>query len=162
MTIYEIKYLTEDTSPYFFSRKTMKMFGQTMRSFRVKRQPDGRYRISAPMLDRFTGRHMGETVRYFNPSNNRLEREEPPKYGSLQVSRQRGSDHADLFNVEGASLHDFLRIKQVMADADDPTPADADAWDLYSVTWEENTDTADADAKSLSFRTWDNPESLLP
>ena len=73
MTIHDIKWLTRDTAPYFFSRKTMKFFGQTLRSFSVKRQKDGRYRISAPMMD--NGKYMGDTVRYFNPVNSELERE---------------------------------------------------------------------------------------
>jgi len=74
MTIYEIKRLTADTSPYFFVPKTLKFFGQTMRSFSVRKQPDGRYYISAPMIDRFTGRNIGKTERYFNPTTNTLDR----------------------------------------------------------------------------------------
>lgn len=73
MTIYDIKRLTTDTSPYFFISKTLKFFGQTMRSFSVIKQPDGRYYISAPMIDRFTGRIMGKTERYFNPTTNTLD-----------------------------------------------------------------------------------------
>jgi hypothetical protein len=71
-TIYEIKRLTESTSPYYFTRKTMKFFHQTMRDFRVCKNGDGRIRISAPMRDN-TGRVVGESVRYFNPVNNQLE-----------------------------------------------------------------------------------------
>lgn len=74
MTIYDIKNLTRDTAPYFFSRKTLKFFGQTLRSFSVHKQKDGRYRINAPMMA--DGKYMGETVRYFNPVNNELERED--------------------------------------------------------------------------------------
>lgn len=73
MTIHEIKQRTQETAPYFFASKTMKFFGQTMRSFSVRKQPDGRYRVPAPMVDRFTGRNMGETVRYFNPETNELQ-----------------------------------------------------------------------------------------
>lgn len=73
MTIYEIKQRTQLTAPYFFSTKTMKFFGQSMRSFSIKKQPDGRYYISAPMIDSFTGRNMGETKRYFNPLTNELQ-----------------------------------------------------------------------------------------
>lgn len=73
MTIYEIKRRTEQSSPYFFSRKTLQFFGQTMRSFSVRKQPEGKYLISAPMMDRFTGRRMGETKRLFNPETNQLE-----------------------------------------------------------------------------------------
>lgn len=73
MTISEIKNRTSETSPYYFSSKTMKFFGQTMKSFRVSKQLDGRYKISAPMKDRNTGKLMGETVRFFNPVTNQLD-----------------------------------------------------------------------------------------
>lgn len=73
MTIYEIKRRTADTSPYFFTSKTLKFFGQTMRSFSVRKQEDGRYLITAPMVDRFTGRLVGQTKRYFNPLTNELQ-----------------------------------------------------------------------------------------
>lgn len=72
-TIWDIKSLTSETSPYFFSPKTLKFFGQTTGKFSVKHMNDGRVRISQPMRDRFTGRTMGETVRYFNPLTNELE-----------------------------------------------------------------------------------------
>ena len=72
MTIYQIKELTKETSPYFFSRSTLRFFGQTMRSFSVKKQADGRYRVSAPSRD-YSGTLRGETVRFFNPKNNELE-----------------------------------------------------------------------------------------
>jgi hypothetical protein len=71
MTIYEIKSRTQETAPYFFSRDTLRFFGQIMKSFSVRKQPDGRYKISAPMHD--GQRQVGTTVRYFNPQNNELE-----------------------------------------------------------------------------------------
>ena len=71
MTIYEIKRLSQDTAPYFFSRDTMRFFGQTLRSFRVKKQVDGRFKVSAPSGDNWDSDH--ETVRFFNPENNELE-----------------------------------------------------------------------------------------
>ena len=43
--------------------------GQTMSSFTIKKLSDGRFRIRA---DRKVG---GQTVRYFNPKTNNLERE---------------------------------------------------------------------------------------
>jgi hypothetical protein len=73
MNIYEIKRLPEAKSPYFFSRKTLKFFRQTMRDFKVKKQDNGKYRISCPMWDRFTRRRVGTTVRDFNPITNELE-----------------------------------------------------------------------------------------
>lgn len=71
-TIYDIKRLTEATSPYFFSRKTLKFFHQTMRDFRTQKQPDGRIMIYAPIKDNL-GKSIGQTLRYFNPTNNTLE-----------------------------------------------------------------------------------------
>lgn len=71
-TIYEIKELTSKTSPYFFNRKTMKLFGQRMSSFKVYKQDDGRYLITAPVIK--DGKEVSITQRYFNPKTNRLER----------------------------------------------------------------------------------------
>ena len=71
MTIYEIKRLTKDTAPYFFSKDTMRFFGQTLESFRVKKQLDGRYKISAKSGNQWDETHW--TIRYFNPENNKLE-----------------------------------------------------------------------------------------
>ena len=77
MTISKIKELSSETSPYFFDRKSMKMFGQTMRDFKVRKMNDGRYKISAPsyMTSYRTGerKKMGDTIRYFNTDNNKLE-----------------------------------------------------------------------------------------
>jgi len=73
MTIQEIKAATSKTLPYFFSKDTLKWFGQTLESFKVYEQKDGRFLIEAPMLDRSSGRNMGTTKRYFNPKNNDLE-----------------------------------------------------------------------------------------
>jgi hypothetical protein len=72
MTIYRIKELTEATAPHFFTRSTMKFFHQTMSGFSLKKQPDGRTRISQPMRDH-SGRVVGETVRFFNPETNKLD-----------------------------------------------------------------------------------------
>ena len=72
MNIYEIKEHTKETAPYFFTRDTLKFFGQRMSSFKVYKQADGRYKITAPMKNR-DGVIMGETLRYFNPTNNKLE-----------------------------------------------------------------------------------------
>jgi|TARA_R100000664_G_scaffold33185_1_gene49653 hypothetical protein len=71
MTIYEIKELTKETAPYFFSKDTMKFFGQTLKDFRVKKQDDGRYKITAPSGSNWEHEHT--TVRFFNPENNELE-----------------------------------------------------------------------------------------
>jgi len=71
MTIYEIKQRTQATSPYFFSRDTLKFFGQTLRMFRVYKQPEGNYLITCPMYDR-SGKKVGQTERIFNPETNTL------------------------------------------------------------------------------------------
>lgn len=73
MTIQEIKNRTQETAPYFFISKTLKFFGQTMKSFKVYKQQDGKYLISAPMKDRNTGKTTGYTERLFNPETNILE-----------------------------------------------------------------------------------------
>ena len=73
MTIYEIKKLTSETSPYYFSRGTLKQAGQTLKSFSVHKLDDGRFRISAKA--RYSdGTIYGTSERFFNPANNRLER----------------------------------------------------------------------------------------
>ena len=72
MTIHEIKRLTKKTAPYFFDKNTMKHFGQTMKDFTVKKLQDNRYLVTAPIYDSNVVL-VGETVRYFNPSNNELE-----------------------------------------------------------------------------------------
>ena len=71
MTIYDIKRLTEATAPHYFTRSTLKAFGQTMRDFKVYKQLDGRFMICAPRF--LNGKQLGESVRYFNPTNNKLE-----------------------------------------------------------------------------------------
>jgi hypothetical protein len=72
ITIYDIKYLSEKTSPYFFTRDTLKFFHQRMSDFHIKKQSDGKYYIYAVMRDH-TGRKIGLTERMFNPITNDLE-----------------------------------------------------------------------------------------
>jgi hypothetical protein len=71
MTIYEIKELTRETSPYFFEKNTMKFFRQKMSDFKVYKQEDGKYLITAPSY--CNGKLMGITKRLFNPETNELE-----------------------------------------------------------------------------------------
>ena len=71
MTISEIKKRTQKTAPYFFSKDTMKFFGQTLKDFEIKKQADGRYMITAESGDNWGGKHL--TIRYFNPDNDELE-----------------------------------------------------------------------------------------
>jgi len=74
MTIYEIKKRTKKTAPFFFSSDTMRFNGQKLTDFKVEKEDDGRYKISAPINPFFLGsENKHETVRYFNPDNNILE-----------------------------------------------------------------------------------------
>ena len=77
MTISEIKRRTSETSPHFFDRKSMKFFGQRMSDFKVSKQDDGKYLISAPTYrtDYRTGKRIkgSPTQRLFNPETNELE-----------------------------------------------------------------------------------------
>ena len=74
MTIYQIKALVENSStPHFFSRKTLKFFNQTLKDFKVYKQEDGRFYITAPITD-YRGRVVSHTEKYFNPITNQLEK----------------------------------------------------------------------------------------
>lgn len=81
MTIYEIKRRLGDEAPHFFSRNTLRFFGQTMKDFRVYKQKDGRFLFTAPIRERtrFSGSEIWATIGYtrkvFNPETNRIERE---------------------------------------------------------------------------------------
>jgi len=72
MTISQIKAATLQTCPEYFTRKTMRFFGQTMRDFSVKKQPNGRFKISAPMRNH-DRKIVGHSVRFFNPVTNKLD-----------------------------------------------------------------------------------------
>jgi len=65
MTIYDIKRMSEDKAPYFFERKTLKFFNQTLKDFSVKKLNEEKYYISAPMRDS-RGHQMGVTKRVFD------------------------------------------------------------------------------------------------
>ena len=73
MTIYEIKQRTKKTAPYFFSKDTMRFFGQTLKDFKVSKQNDGRFKITAPSGSNWSDDL--QTIRFFNPTNNELETE---------------------------------------------------------------------------------------
>lgn len=78
LTIYDIKRLSEAHSPYFFDRKSMRFFGQTLKSFSVRKIDEDTWYISAPMRDH-SGRHMGTTERYFQLSTGKLSLKMPEK-----------------------------------------------------------------------------------
>jgi hypothetical protein len=71
MNIYDIKRATKETAPYYFSKKTLAHFGQTMKSFQVRKMESGRYIVEAPSYDR-EGKFMGYSLRIFDPETNDL------------------------------------------------------------------------------------------
>ena len=71
MTIYEIKKQTKETAPHFFSKETLKFFGQTMKSFKVKKLNEKEYLITAPSF--WNQKLMGQTQRIFNVDSKKLE-----------------------------------------------------------------------------------------
>lgn len=77
-TIYDIKYLTRGTSPHFFTRQTMKFFGQTMKSFSVYKTSNSNvWRICAEIRNPYNGKQMGLTERWFDARTNELLLEMP-------------------------------------------------------------------------------------
>lgn len=70
MTIYEIKRRTQETAPEFFTRETMKFFGQTLKDYKVYKVDNENYLITAPM--RMRGKVIGHTRRLFNTETNKL------------------------------------------------------------------------------------------
>lgn len=49
MDIYDIKRAVAHKSPFYFSRSTLRFFGQTMHMFRVVTSPQGKTFVYAPM-----------------------------------------------------------------------------------------------------------------
>ena len=72
MTIYEIKHRTKETSPYFFTRETLRFFNQTMKNFKVSKiRGENKWLIIAPYQG--FGKVL-YTERIFNGDTNKLER----------------------------------------------------------------------------------------
>jgi len=69
-TIYQIKRRTSETAPYFFSRQTMRFWGQTLKDFKV-------YKTETPHLFLIEAKSRAnfKTRRIFNALNNTLENE---------------------------------------------------------------------------------------
>lgn len=66
MTVYEVKRLTAEKAPCFFTRGALQFFGQTMKSFRVVQSGERKiWRVSAPMYMAGCSRPVGETLRFF-------------------------------------------------------------------------------------------------
>lgn len=76
LTIYDIKERIKKEYPYFFDRKTMRFFAQTMKSFKVQKINADLYYFYAPAY-RYC-EHTGKkkqthiTERWFIPSTNQL------------------------------------------------------------------------------------------
>lgn len=66
LTISDIKYLTSETAPHFFTRSTLKFFRQKMGDFSVTRHGDDKFYISAP-------HQHGRTERIYNPFTRKLD-----------------------------------------------------------------------------------------
>tara|TARA_R100001132_G_C3193083_1_gene44028 strand:+ start:38 stop:259 length:222 start_codon:yes stop_codon:yes gene_type:complete len=70
MTIYEIKERTAENQPYYFSKDTMKFFGQTLKDFKVYKQSETEYLITAPSY--WSGKFMGNSQMIFHSDTNQL------------------------------------------------------------------------------------------
>jgi hypothetical protein len=70
ITIYEIKKRVIN-APFFFSRKSMKFFHQTLKDFKVYKIDKYTFLLCAPMRDS-VGNVMGETSRTFDIRTNKF------------------------------------------------------------------------------------------
>lgn len=70
LTIHDIKQNVEEGGSYFFSRETLKFFGQTVGAFKVKRHGADKFYIYAPYGKNCPA---GKTERVYNPFTNELE-----------------------------------------------------------------------------------------
>jgi hypothetical protein len=74
MTIHQIKYLVEkydQSNKHFFSKSTLKFFGQDLDMFMVNKLNDNDYLCTCPCWD-YTGRQIGYTERIFLVNENKL------------------------------------------------------------------------------------------
>lgn len=91
MTISDIRSATLAQSPYFFTRDTLRFFGQRMSMFRVWKGKSGSYYVAAPSYwtDRYTGHRklMGITMRKFTGSD--LENVKHPDFhGDMEYAKE--------------------------------------------------------------------------
>lgn len=90
-TISEIKRNTEKNAPYFFDRKSMKFFGQTMSSFKVHVAKNGKIYIGAPSYsnDYRTGkrRRMSDTLRQYLPDGANSKLKSVPQSSWTEITR---------------------------------------------------------------------------
>jgi hypothetical protein len=80
-TIQEIEEATLAKSPYFFSAKTLKFFGQTMRSFKVCKSPQGKVFIYAKMVARSMNIFRGYSFWEFTGDDLHTPKDEPDIIG---------------------------------------------------------------------------------
>ncbi len=69
MTIHDIKRANEAAGRYYFSRDTLKHFGQRVKDFKI-RKAGGRVFVQAAMSH--NGRYMGETFAEFDPQTGKM------------------------------------------------------------------------------------------
>jgi transcription elongation factor GreA-like protein len=69
LTIYDVKYRVKN-APYFFDRKSMKFFNQTLKDFKIeKTENENIFYLYAFMKDR-NGKIIGKTERLFDTIKN--------------------------------------------------------------------------------------------
>lgn len=70
MTIYEIKRQLSESKhdTHFFDRKTLKFFGQTLKSFKVQKIDNRFYFVTAPIY--LDGKQINRTIRWYDSVNN--------------------------------------------------------------------------------------------
>jgi hypothetical protein len=95
ITIEQIKEQTKRGSPYFFSRDTLKWWGQRLKDFRVVISPGGRIFLYAPSRQWVRGERvlMGYTVREY-------------------VQDKEDSLNSRLVSIDGLEVHNLDSIKR--------------------------------------------------
>ena len=98
MTIYEIKRRVEAGATgnlYFFSRDTMKFFGQTLKDFSVAKLEEGKYLIIALIKSHGKVVPGVSTKRIFNANTNKLENYPSEYEGTEGQDRESYTDTQD-------------------------------------------------------------------
>jgi len=72
MTIYEIKKMTEKSNPSFFSKNTLKFFGQKMNDFHVKKTKKSNLFYFYAQIKDYQGVLRGLTERLFDSNTNEI------------------------------------------------------------------------------------------
>lgn len=87
-SIQYIKDAVAEKSPHFFSRDTLRFFGQTLSDFKVWKGPSGDYYIAAPSYwyDNGKSKFMGVSFRKFTGDN--LKQVEHPEFKSMEDAKE--------------------------------------------------------------------------